>query len=415
MFGKASLIIVLGFSTIFFTLNSNYLRYTTDATQGYTDYYSDINASNIANSGANIACNYVFLNPSWNAGLSNISYSGGTLNVTITTLPKDRVKITSIGVSFGISKTVEVIIQPTSYSKFGNFYNKMSAAPATGDTLDGPVHTNDFLIVHGNPVFLGKTTSKKGIKKLINPSNPVFVGGYQSGVNVPHSYDPDYLKNISLAGGKTFVGVGAKSFVDVDITFNADATVTYKARYGKNKTTWDAWSAPVTTPLNILAPNGVIYIDKGNVTMRGTLSGQATVVTSKRGGDGMGMINIDNDIVYKNDPRSDPASTDMLGLVSEQSVNVTYNAARGNINIHASIYAQNEGLKIDRYGDYPTIKNMNIFGGIVANDLYPTAVYSGLNPTKGYRFIHKYDKRFLSAAPPKFPTTGTYEVISWLE
>lgn len=40
---------------------------------------------------------------------------------------------------------------------------------------------------------------------------------------------------------------------------------------------------------------------------------------------------------------------DMLGLVAEKEVIVPFNNARGDINIHASIFAEDGGMKIESY------------------------------------------------------------------
>ncbi len=416
MFGKGSVLLVLGMSSILMFYAMQLLNYSTSSLDVYTRYYSSTMSNNIALSGANIGCNAVYQTPGWSAGYTNIPFSGGTINVTVSDLPKDRKLITSISLYNGFRDTVKVMIQPSSFAKFGNYYSKLTAYPATGDTFDGPFHTNDNLGVYGNPVFLGKTTSKKSLVKYYNPSNPVFNGGYETGVNIPLNLNTNDYKTLATSGGKLFESSNAaKSFMEVDLTFNNDGTVTYKTKIGLNKNSWDGWSAPTTESLNSFAPNGIIYVGKGNVRVKGVLNGQVTLVTGKQGGDGMGNVYIENSITYNSDPRTNPNSTDMLGLVADESITVTYNNSRGNIDICATMYSQNSGLVVDNYSGYSTINNMRIFGGIIGNDSYPTASYSGGNPVKGYRFIHKFDKRFLFSAPPKFPTTSGFEIISWYE
>lgn len=418
MFGKGAIFFVLGFSGIFMFYAMQLLNYSTTSLDVYSRYYQTTMSNNLALTGANFACSAIYQTPGWSAGYNNISFAGGNIKVTVDNLPKDRKRITSISDFNGYKDTVIVLVQPSSFSKFGNFYSKLSAYPATGDTFDGPFHTNDNLNVWGDPVFLGKTTSKKALVKKRNPSNPVFYGGYETGVNIPLNLNTNDYRTIASGGGKLFEStVSSKSFIDVDLAFNNDGSVTYKQRVGKNKTTWDSWSAPVTVPVSFLAPNGVMFIAKGNVTMRGTVNGQVTVVTGKQGGDGMGNVFIDNSITYKNDPRTNPASSDMLGIVADESITVTYNNSRGDIDIHATMFSQKRGLEIENYSSYSTIHNMRILGGIIGEDVYPTASYSSSTgkPTKGYRFIHKFDKRFLVGAPPKFPTTTGMEIISWYE
>ena len=263
----------------------------------------------------------------------------------------------------------------------------------------------------------GSAVLLNGLQKTGSPANPKFLGGFESGVQVPLTLNSTTMTG-SATGGVTLAGTTAKPYVDVDMTFNADATVTYKTRIGTSvaNATSAAWSAATTAAVSTFAPNGVILIKQGNVTMRGTVDGKVTVAALANGaGTTVGNVFLDNSIVYKVDPRVDPTSNDMLGIVAENKTEVTFNNSRGDINIMASIFNQNSGLSIANYSSYTSISNMKIFGGITGNDILPTAVYSGTTPTKGYRFVHKYDTRFMNSIPPFFPMTGTYEVISWLE
>ena len=74
--------------------------------------------------------------------------------------------------------------------------------------------------------------------------------------------------------------------------------------------------------------NGVIYVQStstipscnsnaqdGNVTVRGTVSGQLTVAADQN-------IYLSGNVAYNNDPRTDPVSTDMVGLVANQNITV---------------------------------------------------------------------------------------------
>ncbi len=66
---------------------------------------------------------------------------------------------------------------------------------------------------------------------------------------------------------------------------------------------------------------------------------------------------------------TNPACDDMLGMVAENKVTVTYDNSRGDINIHASIFSQKDGLVIERYNDYTSAHNMNLVGGIIGQKL----------------------------------------------
>ena len=61
----------------------------------------------------------------------------------------------------------------------------------------------------------------------------------------------------------------------------------------------------------------------GNVTVQGTVSGQLTVAADQN-------IYISGNVAYNNDPRTDPSSTDMLGLVANQNITVIEASAMAN-------------------------------------------------------------------------------------
>ena len=81
-------------------------------------------------------------------------------------------------------------------------------------------------------------------------------------------------------------------------------------------------NAETTYLASAFAPNGVIYIENAkSVRLQGTVKGSYTIASNK------GDIYLDDDIVYKTDPRTNPNSTDMLGIVSKNNVWITNNTA----------------------------------------------------------------------------------------
>ena len=417
MSGKASLFLILGFSTIFAIMSRQLLSYSNEATDNYVEYYSATNAHNIANSGANMAVSQVFFNKYWNAGYSDISYMGGKLNVTVDTLGIDNKKITSIGTYDGVSDTTIVKMTPKNFAQYGNFYNVMGSVwAATGDTFSGPFHTNDYLNCYGDPVFLGYTSTTNGYKLYDKNSHPKFLGGYEEGVDIPLEFDTSAMRKAAYSNGKIIKDPTNKNKrVEVKLVFNSNGTITHSESIDNGK----KWSSAVTEDLNTFAPNGVIYVEKGNIFVNGTVNGQATIIASQKGDGGAGMIHITSDITYKENPLTNPNSQDMLGMVAENSVQLDFDKTRGDINIQSSIYSQKGGLAIERYGEYPSAHNMNLLGGVIAQKIEATAHYywdgKKYVPDHGYSYVHKFDQRFLNMVPPFFPRTKYYKVLSWYE
>ncbi|MCF8241345.1 MAG: hypothetical protein K9J16_08150 [Melioribacteraceae bacterium] len=460
MGGKASILLVLGFSMIFLVIGYNYNNINISAIDNVSEYYIRTNAHNIALSGANMAANEVFMEPTWESGYSSLTINGGTVNVYVSnpnfgsgkitichvppgnpanrheiTIPPSAlpahlahgdylgscaggpvddklVTIISEGTFQGVTEVVVVELRPSYFSKFGNFYSSVSALPATGDTFHGPFHTQGKLSTWGSPVFLGKVTSQKGLTMHGSPKDPKFYGGFETGIDVPLQFDTSGFRSNA---GKIFKDTtGTDKKVDVRLYFNGDGTVDWSQKIGNG-----AWSAVKTTPLSTLAPTGLIYINKGNLYTKGTVNGAVTVVVTKENKSGCGNIYQEDDIQYVDDPRSNPNSDDLLGLVAEEDIRLVFDPTltQGqDIITQASMYALNGDIGPDNaLIQDPSLNSWRILGGLIASTTRVTAEYNAFGPTNGYRFIHNYDQRFMTIGPPFFPNTKDYEVVSWLE
>lgn len=420
MGGKASLILVLAFSVLFGMLGTQMLKSSNDATDSYVNYYIQTKAHSIASSAANIAANKLFKNKDWTTGYSDLKVDDGKTDVIIEKFGEfnQNRKITAIGKFGGQKDTVTVWLEPKNFAQFGNFYDAFGSVwAATGDTFSGPFHTNDFLNTFGDPVWLGFTSSLKGVKLYDKYSTAHLCGGFAQGVSIPLTFDAAPIQNAAQINGKIFQD--GTNYIQVDLQFNSDSTVTYKQRTG----TTGVWSAPVTKTLNTLAPNGVIYIKKGDIFIKGTLSGRATVMANKNGSGG--IIHITDDLKYNKNPLIEP-SMDMLGLVAQEQVQLDKANAnvRGDVDIHASIYSQNRGLIVEtsdiyNFPEYNQAYKMNIIGGVIGKKVEATAKYQLIAgkwvPIRGYSYVHKFDERFNTSVPPFFPLTNLFRVISWRE
>ena len=412
MGGRASLILVLAFSILFGLLGSQMLRTSNEATDSYINYYIKTKSHAIATSVANISANKLFKNKSWSAGYNDLQIDDGLADVTVQTIGINNKKITAVGKFGGQQDTVIVWLEPKNFAQFGNFYDQMGGVwAATGDTFSGPFHTNDFLNTIGDPVWLGFTSCLKGVKLKDGFSHAHLLGGFAEGISIPLSFDANPIVNAALTNGKIFSDSLTNKDITVKLDLKADGTVDYSVKVHN-----DPWGPTVNEPLNTLAPNGVIYVKKGDVIIQGTLNGRLTVMANKDGEGG--KIHIPNDLVYNKNPLVE-ASSDMLGLIAEDYVQVDFDAARGDIAIQASIYSQKDGLVIENIDGYPTAYHMNLLGGVIGKKIRETAKYELIGgvwlPVKGYSYIHKFDERFNQVVPPFFPLTDFYRVISWLE
>lgn len=418
MGGKASLVLVLAFGVLFGIVGSNMLRTSNEATDNFVDYYKKAKAHNIASSALNIAANKIFIDPNWNTGIPNLPIAGGVANVSVQTYGTYGKKLTSISDFAGYKDTTIAWLEPKNFAQYGNFYNVMGNVwAATGDTFSGPFHTNDFLNCFGNPVFRGYTTCTKGIKNYDQYSSPELQGGFSLSANIPLTFDASLIENAAISGGKVFQKSPGAGYINVKLNFNSDGTVTYWQRTGGG----GPWGDSTRVALTTLAPNGVLYVKRGDVFIKGTLNGKVTLMANKSGTGG--KIRITDDIVYNKNPLKVP-STDMLGLVAQEFVRLDLDPTRGDVDIHASIYSQNSGLivetsNVNTFPEFTKADKMNIVGGVIGEKVEATAYYELINgkwvPIRGYSYVHKFDERFNKEVPPFFPVTVKLRVVNWFE
>ncbi|MCB0749504.1 MAG: hypothetical protein KDC90_18745, partial [Ignavibacteriae bacterium] len=331
MGGKASLLILLGFSTIMILVGLNMNRASTSAVDNSSKYYEISAAKEISRSGINLALNNLSRNNSWVPSKSPYSYMGKN-NLEISVKDTGGVKIvTAIGTYADKSRLIEVKINQSSFSEYAYFSNiEGNIWWSAKDSVSGPFHTNDDIQVQGHPFFAGPRTSHGGKMKYYTDKptdDPTIVGTYTPGVKIELPKD-GITKLATSAGSGGYVFNGAK---DVYLEFAGDS-IKYKMKS----------SDPYITVLATdMAPNGVIYVDNGDLHLQGTVKNKWSVGSDKN-------VYLDDDIVYSNIPDpmdiNDP-SKDLLGILAKKDVIITDNAAnKTDINIHAAIYCETGSL-----------------------------------------------------------------------
>ncbi|NNJ53328.1 MAG: hypothetical protein HKP17_09170 [Ignavibacteriaceae bacterium] len=408
MSGKATIMVIAGFSLLFMIVAKNFGDVSNRAVDNFVNYHKETVSHSIAVSGANLAANQIFLDPTWDDGFSNLSYQGGDLDVSLQIIdPYQNIRqVTAQGTFHGHSSTVKVKFAPSKFSKFA-YYSVSEGGTIwwTGsDTVWGPFHTQDYMRVYRHPVFYGKATTKK---KLIyytskKKDKPHFFGGYEQGVNLPLPTDAvDNFEPIADDDGLKFHGQDT-----VYLTFDHD-TLKYRYTFGAQDTSIYLPSA---------APNGLIFAKNCIVRMKGVAKGQYTIGCSSSGDPNKGTIYLDDDIVFDKDPRIHPTSSDLLGICAENSVYMTDNPPNhSDINIHASIYCEKGGFGAQNYASRPISGNINLLGGIIQHTRRAVGTFGSGGIKSGFAKRYRYDDRLRIASPPFFPGTGGFEIVSWYE
>lgn len=451
MSGKALLILVLGFTVIFLVVGYFWGDLATRSTDNHVSYFKSTVAHNIAVSGANIGLENVIADSNWTSDITNRPFENGYMNVTLTALGPVIRTLTSTGTFMGVNQIVKVKLMrdQASLAKYAWFIPSVSTGSGnrpwiTGDTVWGGFHSNQFLVVDGDPVFMGPVTTLKGIQdqaKSPYVSDPQFLGGYQEGISVSWTSSMQYPDYATLAGASSSFNQ------DLWIKFNEDGTVTYRVRTknggtnpGQDSTNY---SAPVTEALTTFAPNGVIYDKNANIFISGKLSGKVTIVSEGSSGAGSGNVYFEGDMVYKTPPMIpngeggymvNPASldangkpNDLLGVIATNNVLVsttgnlggyTNNVVNKDIQINGGIFCNSGGFSVQGLGSSPAdvpLGSIYFTGSMTAGKEETVAQFSGNTLTAGYNRHVVFDSRFATGAPEFFPYLDYYKVVSWLE
>lgn len=447
MVGKASLLLVMGFSLIFLVFGHNYNSVSNQSVDNYVEYYDQILAHSLAQSGANLGANALFTDNGWTDGYSDLEMNGGEINVSVEIVDASQNirKLVSIGTYNGIDDTTEVILSPSRFSKYA-YYSEDEGSNirwTAKDTIFGPFHTEDNLLADNHPVFgyKGYSTTIGGKLYYVNSASsdrPYFYGSFQDGSPDPLNLNglqplrdaaaDDGLKitysSTTMPDKETWVEGGwyrvnrrhwewipghyeitpGVTTVDtVYITFVNDS-VQIKMGIAKPATTYKTEE---------VAPNGVIYAEGMDIRIKGTVEGRFSVVSD-------GNIYIDDDITYTNDPRTNPNSTDILGILAQDEIRIADNNATNDIKIDAALYCQSGGFGAENYDSRSVDGNINLYGGITqkirrAVGTYTTSWGGSITYTHGFNKRYRYDSRLMYMFPPYFPICGGFQIVSWKE
>lgn len=393
--GKALLIIVLGFSVIFssimFNLTSNHQRSANKMAYHYDKWI----AQNAASSAANAAISKIYQNFNWRTGYSNLSFFGANYSVTITDIPVDstteakKLQVTAIA-TYGDKSdtTVSVFMQPA-YSYYYYYVNTSwhpSLKYEDGDTLIGPIHSNSMIRIKKNPVFIGRVSSSQDSFQNVGSADPKFYGGAEFGTqNIPLP-DLSGVIGVAQAGGDVYNE-------ELWLTFNFDGS-------------YSCSTSTIDTLKFISDFNGTIMTTNGKkIHVKGVVNGKVTVISDRD-------ILIEDNIVYAEDPRSNPNSDDYLGLIAAHRVTVRDNVPNSNdVEIHAAIIARHDELMVENYDTGPPRGTLTILGSIVQNNAFPYGTYHEGGLETGYEGNHIYDARLMDKTPPFFPRLDRVERV----
>jgi hypothetical protein len=329
----------------------------------------------------------------------------------------------------------------------------------TGDTINGPLHSNDTISVNGSPRFNGDaTTGYSGRMSCPTSSTYTYRWHGLSGCgDTPQflSGDPETVPLLPLPTSNTAIKIetdraagktGCLYNGPTRIVLNSSGTMTVTSPF----TTSASYASCVGS--NVPLPtNGVIYVQNVPTTQVATCTGgqnrlgypiPADVTTYQcRTGDvflsgtlrGRLTIAAENNIVIVSDTTytaTGPGSNDMLGLIANNFVQVYHpvNIGGQNLNdnrnptatfrdpqIHAAILALTHSFIVQNYDEGAKLGTITVNGVIAQKWRGPVGTGGGSGT--GYLKNYGYDDRLQYASPPFAMATSDapFRVNQWAE
>lgn len=418
MLGKGSLIIVFSFAAAMSIYQLKLNRAVTTTSDSFNYYYTRTLVHENALSAMNIGINKI-----WAKNLPDsiftITTDLCTSKVVVASVGLDTVQLKvnswdyifdeeiyyETGKALRIEDSVVAYFAYTMpFSKYFWFTDHEAGVYwITGDTVEGPVHTNGVFRTNGKPVFYGKVSAGGGIAPppWAPGSKAEFNGGWEIGETIEIPTDMSTLVNAATVGNGG-APVNTKSIYNepTNFEFLDDGTVIRSV----------GGDPPDTVAITDIAPTGVIYATD-EVRVKGVLNGQLTIYTEDN-------IWIDDDIVYADDPNTNPNSDDILGLVSGNHVIISENSQNNNdVNIQAAIMALTGSFTAQNYGGRPISGVITLTGSVAQKDRGGVGKFSTWTGsiTHGFLKKYKYDDRLAEMSSPYFPFVRVLRLVHWWE
>jgi hypothetical protein len=371
-------------------------------------------------------------------------------------------KITSIVKDETLETKTVVFDRQLPFSYYALFLDEFpsNAYYYNGESVNGPVHSNSTFNVGGQPgpLFEGNVTVKNGVKYFAGASASNYKGFKGDNNNFNHPEIPlgsqlqlaDEHLDGSFKLDNTFQGNGPLYInltqdIDgeqiIEITDVPYTNPNLQRNHHQNNSQYEKYLAKhkVVVKASELE-NGILYSQKRKLHLKGTLDGRLSVTSEKD-------IYLDDDIVYKDDPRVVPDSDDMLGIMSNGDIIVTTEKDKytgkfhntkddpdseydglvvmANIYTTGSMRVQNLSggylKQQDAWGRWTTSGvpqdrgSWTVVGGRVQRELSATMSSHGYSGKSGFGEVIDYDDRFRGDAPPGVPYTDERRITRWYE
>ena len=316
---------------------------------------------------------------------------------------------------------------------------------APGDVVNGPMHTNDQILICGNPTF-GRTQNSQG-------------NAVTDSVEVSHNTSPGYRNscagtpNVRPSGNSLKWNTPTLNLPPSNSSLSTIArpqytfsgTTTIRLRDDRmDVTDYGNPGGTIRTQTNLEFPtNGVVYVDTGSCgagsyNARDPYNVPTGCAVAYVSGQYTRSLTIaaERDVVVRPLP-ADPdgsgvrragTSDAMLGLIGNDHVRVFHGdtncpvdppsgGTKTNIRIDAAILALNYSFMVDNYNCGPARNLLTVNGVIAQRFRGPVGTGGASGNSTGYIKNYSYDDRLVYRSPPFFldPIQSAWQIVRYNE
>lgn len=355
--------------------------------------------------------------------------SGGLYSVSISPVSgagRRTYRVYSTGTVRRRSRSVELDVGPVAFTDY-LYYTNRDVGPGehpwfhTGEVVDGPVYTNGYIGIAGDPVFTDDIHTAQSGLMYYNSGDPIESSDLS---NPPHdcpTFEGWIQMDAPPAGWIAQADLGVIRNL-ADVTLGGDMEIIFGEHPGGGRAGYVSYrrrGVARWTHVQIASFNGIIYVN-GDCSVSGVLDGQVTIGS-------VGMISIVDDLTYAASDANGPAADcdDILGLIGGTKVLVANNPAnQDDCVVHAHIIAiENQASLVENYASGSPRGTLTFHGGLGQDKWGPvgTGYPAGgeFVILTGYERDAHYDWRLRHMLPPGYEhlvyDNSTYRTLAWRE
>jgi hypothetical protein len=355
---------------------------------------------------------------------------GGLYSVSISPVPgagRRTYRVSSIGMVRQRSRAVELDVGPVAFTDY-LYYTNRDMGPGgcpwfhTGEVIDGPMYTNGYIGIAGDPIFVDDVHTAQSGLMYYNNGDPI----ESSALSNPPYDHPTFGGEIQMdapaAGWIAQADLGSIRGI-ADVTLGGDMEIIFGEHPGGGQAGYVSYRRRGTlrwTHVQIASFNGIMFVN-GDCSVSGVLDGQVTIAS-------VGMISIVDDLTYAASDANGPTADcdDILGLVGGTKVLIADNPAnQDDCVVHAHIIAiENQGSLVENYASGSPRGTLTFHGGLGQDKWGPVGTGQFIPGgdfviLTGYERDVHYDWRLRHMLPPGYEhlvyDQSTYRTLAWRE